>query len=106
MRGRKQPLSGFGVCMARSEYFRKFAILNMTGTSGRKRIEAPILETISIPLPNEDLLNEFEATLAPMLQKMTTNEVQDKELPELRDWLLPMLMNGQVTVTDYAYDKE
>ena len=106
MRGRKQPLSGFGVCMARSEYFRKFAILNMTGTSGRKRIEAPILETISIPLPNEDLLNEFEATLAPMLQKMTTNEVQDKELTELRDWLLPMLMNGQVTVTDYAYDKE
>jgi type I restriction enzyme S subunit len=98
MRGRHKPISAFGVCMARSEYFRKFAILNMTGTSGRKRIEAPILETISIPVPFEDLLSKFEATLAPMLQKMTTNEVQNQELTELRDWLLPMLMNGQVSV--------
>lgn len=98
LRGRKQPLSGYGVCLARSEYFRKFAILNMTGTSGRKRIEAPILETISIPIPTKALLERFEKTMAPALEQMTNNEIQNQELTELRDWLLPMLMNGQVTV--------
>jgi type I restriction enzyme, S subunit len=100
MRGRKQPLSGFGICMARSKYFRKYAILNMTGTSGRKRIEAEILQTVSLPIPNEELLKNFESIISPMLNQMTNNEVQNKELTSLRDWLLPMLMNGQVTVNE------
>ena len=28
------------------------------------------------------------------------NEAQNQELTQLRDWLLPMLMNGQVKVED------
>ena len=27
-------------------------------------------------------------------------EINEKKLEELRDWLLPMLMNGQVTIKD------
>lgn len=33
--------------------------------------------------------------------KVATNNVkQNQQLAELRDWLLPMLMNGQVKVAD------
>lgn len=32
------------------------------------------------------------------LEKIVNNRQQNQELTELRDWLLPMLMNGQVTV--------
>jgi len=28
--------------------------------------------------------------------------MQNQALTELRDWLLPMLMNGQMTVGDYS----
>ena len=28
------------------------------------------------------------------------NHKQNQQLTELRDWLLPMLMNGQITVTE------
>ena len=31
---------------------------------------------------------------------MKSNFIQNNELTWLRDWLLPMLMNGQVTVAD------
>ena len=98
MRGRIQSLKAFGICLARSPYFRKFAILNMTGTSGRKRIEAPILETISLPIPPSGLLTKFEETFSASLLTLTANQKQNQHLASLRDWLLPMLMNGQVTV--------
>ena len=96
MRGKTRPLSALGACIARSEHFRRFAILNMTGTSGRKRIEASVLKTFPLPLPPDDLLSDFEDICDPMFHQMTVNEVQNQELTELRDWLLPLLMNGQV----------
>jgi len=50
-------------------------------------------------MPPEKELTEFEKTISPMLAKITQNELENQTLSELRDWLLPMLMNGQVKVT-------
>lgn len=33
------------------------------------------------------------------------NLKQNQQLSQLRDWLLPMLMNGQVSVAAYAYEQ-
>jgi type I restriction enzyme S subunit len=33
-----------------------------------------------------------------MNEKIGTNLLENQKLTELRDWLLPMLMNGQVKV--------
>lgn len=98
LRGKTRSLSAFGACLARSETFRKFAITNMTGTSGRKRIDAPVLKTYPMSIPPSELLVRFEEVCFSMFQQMTLNEQQTQELTTLRDWLLPMLMNGQVTV--------
>lgn len=35
-----------------------------------------------------------------ILSEITSNRLQNQKLSELRDWLLPMLMNGQVKVSD------
>lgn len=35
----------------------------------------------------------------PILNKITTNRIENQQLSSLRDWLLPMLMNGQVVST-------
>ena len=37
-------------------------------------------------------------TFESMLSKVISNRLQNQELASLRDWLLPMLMNGQVSV--------
>lgn len=39
-------------------------------------------------------------TFDAMLEKIISNRIQNQKLTDLRDWLLPMLMNGQVTVED------
>jgi len=99
LRGKRLPLSSFAACLSRSELFRKFAIANMTGTSGRKRIEAKTLETFGMPLPADRLLSKFEETVSPYFKATTVNTKQNQHLSSLRDWLLPMLMNGQVKVS-------
>lgn len=72
----------------------------MTGTSGRKRVNYKALELYEMPIPDEVLLRKFEGKIIPLFEKMTTNTKENEVLSKLRDWLLPMLMNGQVTVKD------
>jgi type I restriction enzyme S subunit len=100
LRGKSFDLKCFGACLARSEKFREFSISKMTGTSGRKRVNYTALELYKMPIPDETLLKDFEERIAPLFDKMTKNTRENQKLSEFRDWLLPMLMNGQVTVKD------
>jgi len=100
LRGKYFDLRCFGSCLARSEKFRKHAISKMTGTSGRKRVNYNALEQYVMALPSKKFLKIFEEKIAPFFEKMTSNTKENEELVKLRDWLLPMLMNGQVTVND------
>lgn len=45
---------------------------------------------------DEKVFAEFQKIIEPMFAKIIANRQQSQKLAELRDWLLPMLMNGQV----------
>ncbi|MCO6354857.1 restriction endonuclease subunit S [Pseudoalteromonas shioyasakiensis] len=49
-------------------------------------------------IPNEKLILQFHKLVKPMFDKQRKNREETLKLIELRDWLLPMLMNGQVSV--------
>lgn len=49
-------------------------------------------------IPAENPLEDFENMVECFFETTSCNLQQNQELTELRDWLLPMLMNGQVTV--------
>ena len=36
--------------------------------------------------------------ISPIVKKLIINRQENQQLAQLRDWLLPLLMNGQVTV--------
>ena len=38
--------------------------------------------------------------IVPSYEKIISNIKENQELASLRDWLLPMLMNGQVKIQD------
>jgi type I restriction enzyme S subunit len=59
------------------------------------------LFSIKVISPSDELIKEFDKIVGPMFSQQNTNEFQNNELAELRDWLLPMLMNGQVRVEKY-----
>ena len=48
--------------------------------------------------PNFEIVEKFYDFAKQIHSKKQKNLLENKQLTELRDWLLPMLMNGQVTV--------
>lgn len=56
------------------------------------------IESLKIIIPNEEILHKYGEIVYSMNEKITNNLKQNQELSALRDWLLPMLMNGQVKV--------
>jgi type I restriction enzyme S subunit len=53
---------------------------------------------ISVPL-DENLQIQFNDMILPIYKKIHNLRNQSQKLSELRDWILPMLMNGQVRVS-------
>ena len=49
-------------------------------------------------LYNEKIIQKFMLHILPIQDKLNINIISMEELQSLRDWLLPMLMNGQILV--------
>jgi len=52
-------------------------------------------DVVTPPSILSEIFNEF---VKPFENKKQSNLEENQQLAQLRDWLLPMLMNGQVTV--------
>ncbi|HEM6221361.1 TPA: restriction endonuclease subunit S [Streptococcus suis] len=56
------------------------------------------LKQAMIIIPPNDLIDEIHNRISLILKQQLDLKQQNQELSQLRDWLLPMLMNGQVKV--------
>lgn len=56
------------------------------------------LHSLTLAYPTPDLLKKYDDVVTNYNKMIFERSVENKELVNLRDWLLPMLMNGQVTV--------
>jgi type I restriction enzyme S subunit len=56
------------------------------------------IDWTSLVSPPVALIEEFHRTVRPMFDRVVTSLLENMELAQLRDWLLPLLMNGQVRV--------
>ena len=57
------------------------------------------LKQSRICIPPIELLHKAHDMINPMLEKQLLLEKENQKLVQLREWLLPMLMNGQVAVS-------
>ena len=74
-----------------------FNVLDGNGTTFGSITKDTLYET-KVVIPNPVLVKSFEEIVQPIEQKIRIIEEENRELTKLRDWLLPMLMNGQATV--------
>lgn len=66
--------------------------------SGQPQITRANLAPIQILKPHQGLLLKYSALVASNVTERLRNELENQKLAELRDFLLPMLMNGQVSI--------
>ena len=71
----------------------------------QQQLTVPSLASIEIPYPNASTLKAFANITYPLIEKIKQNKIQIEELTKQRDELLPLLMNGQVSVnSDLSHD--
>ncbi|WP_051521766.1 restriction endonuclease subunit S [Mycoplasmopsis gallinarum] len=56
------------------------------------------LNSINILIPDKETLLKFHKITNPIYKKITENICSNRKLQEIRDFLLPLLMNGQVII--------
>ena len=61
-------------------------------------ITKDILFGMAVVIPSDEILKCFDKMVKPIELKIEKCEEEIRELTKLRDWLLPMLMNGQARV--------
>lgn len=89
----------FGLFTLNREEAIEYATKNSTGTSIPYAKWNSNMEKYKICVADrETLFNDFNKIVDPILEKFKVLTGENRKLIELRDWLLPMLMNGQVKV--------
>ena len=82
-----------------SDAFYAHMVSRATASTGsRKRIQPDVSASFEFPIPDEKTIHAFVEIYKPLMDQIKVLRKENQELTKLRDWLLPMLMNGQATV--------
>ena len=68
--------------------------------TGLKHLQKPLLRDRPIYIPDTDEISDFNSQIQHWFDIIAENTRENHHLTSLRDWLLPMLMNGQSTIED------
>ena len=91
----------------RLKYYFKFFIedlylhlVTLSSGSARDNLSQELIRNLLMTIPDERVVENFFNLVDSYFLQITNNLKQNQELTQLRDWLLPMLMNGQARVED------
>lgn len=68
--------------------------------TGLKNLQKTLLKDRHIYITDFEELQIFNEQVNPMFNVISENTRENQELISLRDWILPMLMNGQAIISD------
>lgn len=68
--------------------------------SGLKHLQKREFKNLKILLPSEELMTKFKNETQTIFSKIQKNKQENIELERLRNLLLPMLINGQISIKD------
>lgn len=73
---------------------------NSCMASTRASLNESNLDMLNIVIPDENSLLRYQEDIHQIRETILLNNSENQNLISLRDWLLPMLMNGQATIED------
>ena len=74
------------------------SVIQIMSGSIQLKINQENLKRVKVCVPDENTLKKFASFAIPVRKQLINAIEENQKLTELRDWLLPMLMNGQVKV--------
>jgi len=73
-------------------------LISLSSGSARDNLSQDKIKELQFVIPFKKVLDKFDKQADRMMKQILVNMKENQKLSELRDWLLPMLMNGQVKV--------
>ena len=70
----------------------------LSSGSARDNISQDTIKNTVLPIPQQEIIKKYSDTVAPIINKIITNQHEIENLTKQRDELLPLLMNGQASV--------
>ena len=95
--GKKEIYQNFLLFLLSSKVFVDNVSAASTGTK-MPRTNWNYMESYEIPVPSQYILDEFNAIVTPMIEKIILNIHASRNLVSLRDVLLPKLMIGEIGI--------
>ena len=75
-------------------------LINLSTGSARDNLSQDKIKELIVLMPDDLSIQKFDKLIKPSYDKILNAYRENQKLTELRDWLLPMLMNGQVKVSE------
>ncbi len=104
--------TGFAVLTPKKNYYREITYFIGAGNNNLERltlladgaaypaVRPDVVTTIDCIIPNLEIIKGFSQMVAPLLDKMDSNNIEQTILSQLRDTLLPKLLSGEITVAE------
>ena len=68
--------------------------------SGLKHLQKDLLKQEKIYIPEKEEISQFNILVKPMFDTISANKIESQRLNSLKEFILPLLMNGQINVDD------
>lgn len=81
-------------------------LINLSTGSARDNLSQDKIRELKFIIPSKSLIQKFDEMVQSSMDKILINLKENQHLASLRDWLLPMLMNGQITVCEAGKEIE
>ena len=94
----KTDYSAFLYCALYADKFFDYMVVGSKGTKMPRGDKQQIM-VYPICIPSAEYIEKFNQAVAPMLETVYTNRIEANNLANLRDTLLPKLMNGEIDVS-------
>lgn len=75
-------------------------LLSLDISSVQPSIKVPHLLKQEVLVPSNEIINEFENIITPLLERIFENEMDIRILTQIRDSLLPKLMTGKIEIKE------
>lgn len=98
------PIKGYS-CKLLMLMLKDVQVIKIKTGSIQMKINQENMNKIAVPDIPKNLLNSINKLLELIDNQILQKEQENQQLASLRDWLLPMLMNGQVSFTDKKEEK-
>jgi type I restriction enzyme S subunit len=74
-------------------------LLALASGTSQQNLSNQIIRDYQVLIPPDTSLQGFNAAIKPVFVQIRANRQESERLAHLRDWLLPILMNGQIFIT-------